>query len=212
MGKKEDYCFRQLAYNYVLLTDIPRERFRLYNSEFQCLENDNALLTYGYIDHDAGLTFEILCFAKYKSENVVELRPGNPNVSFKIRYDGITSDIEILQYDISMAEYKEKVKMVQNGYRHSDDIEEIRKYEALDLDRHPQFPDDVGALAYKVGYRMERMWVRTEKIVNGKVVGTLLNQPKSDVFGLNRGDFVTLVSVPAKNRRYTMIEPSDLYL
>ena len=46
MSKIEDYGFRQLAGNYVLLTNMPMERFRLYNSEFQCLEGDNALLTY----------------------------------------------------------------------------------------------------------------------------------------------------------------------
>lgn len=57
------YSFRDLHHNYVLIKDVA-DRFRLYNLEFQCLEGDNSLLTYGYIDHTAGLTFEVLCFAK----------------------------------------------------------------------------------------------------------------------------------------------------
>ena len=211
MSKIEDYGFRQLAGNYVLLTNMPMERFRLYNSEFQCIEGDNALLTYGYIDHEAGLTFEVLCFAKVHPNKKLEFRPGNEKTTFKIRYDGMVGDIAILPYDISMAEYLGKVKMVSEGYNHSEAVSEIRKYEAIDTDRHPQFPDDVCALLFKEGVQMERIWVRTNQIINGKVAGTLLNQPNSPKFGLNRGDVVTLVTVPADGRKFTVVEMPDIY-
>lgn len=211
MSKIEDYSFRQLAGNYVLLTNMPMERFRLYNSEFQCLEGDNALLTYGYIDHEAGLTFEVLCFAKVHPNKKLEFRPGNEKTTFKIRYDGMVGDVDILPYDISMTEYSEKVKMVSEGYNHSEAVSEIRKYEAIDADRHPQFPDDVGALLFKEGVQMEKVWVRTNQIINGKVAGTLLNQPNSPLFGLNRGDIVTLVCVPADGRYFTVVETPDIY-
>lgn len=211
MSKIEDLSFRKLAGNYVLLTNIPMERFQLYNSEFQCLEGDNALLTYGYIDHQASLSFEILCFAKYIPEKRIELRPGNSKISFKIRYDGMVGDVVVLPYDISMAEFHNKVKMVSEGYRYSDDVEEIRKYDLIDSDRHPQFPDDVGALLFKEGVQMEKVWVRTSAIINGKIAGYLLNQPHSSKFDLKRGDMVTLVSVPTKEGRFTVVEIPDIY-
>ena len=211
MRKIGDFTFRQLDGSYVLITEIPRERFRLYNTEFQCLEGDNALLTYGYIDHEAGLTFEVLCFAKYSPIEKTEFRPGNPNVTCKIRYDGMEGNIHILSYDISMAEFHDKVKMISEGYYHSDDVKKIREYEALDPDRHPQFPDDVGALLFKEGVQMEKVWVRTSSIINGRVAGYLLNQPNSPEFGLNQGDLVTLVSIPTGVRRFTVVETPDIY-
>ncbi len=211
MSKIEDFGFRQLAGNYILLTNIPMERFRLYNTEFQRLEEDNALLTYGYVDHEAGLSFEVLCYAKYAPGKKIQFRSGNPTISFKIRYDGMKGDIAVLPYDISMSEFQDKVKMVSEGYYYSDDIQEIRKYEALDEDRHPQFPDDVGALLFKTGVQMEKVWVRTSAIINGKVAGYLLNQPRAAEFGLKIGDMVTLVSVPTKERRFIVVETPDIY-
>lgn len=178
----------------------------MYNTEFQCLEGDNALLTYGYVDHEAGLSFEVLCFAKYGPDKHIELRPGNDKTTFKIRYSEMIGDVEILPYDISMHEFYKKVKIVSEGYYYSDQLQAIRMFEAIDADRHPQFPDDVGVLLYKEGLQMERVWVRTSSIENGKIVGTLLNKPHSSGFGLNAGDKVTLVPVPVNGRTYLVID------
>ena len=206
----EEYSFRELVNHYVLITNVG-DRFRLYNMQFQCLEGDNALLTYGYIDHEAGLTFEVLCFANIKPSGHVELRPGNPNTTVKIRYDGMVENIAVVPYDISMAEYADKVRMVKEGYRYSDELEEIRKYEALDGDRDAQFPDDVLTVFIRNGINPEKMWVRTEKIIDGKVAGILLNESYSSAFGVHKGDIVRLVSVPVNNGRMTVADTPDLY-
>lgn len=58
---------------------------------------------------------------------------------------------------------------------------------------------------------MERVWVRTDTIENGKIVGILLNQPNSDAFGFNRGDRVALVMIPANGRRFLVVEVPDVY-
>ena len=55
---------------------------------------DNAVLTYGYIDNEVGLSFEVLCLAKYYSYRQTELREGRTDISSKIRYEGIESDVE----------------------------------------------------------------------------------------------------------------------
>lgn len=212
MGQINSFSFRQLAGHYVLLMNIPRERLRAYNSEFLHMEGDNALLTYGYIDHHAGLSFEVLCFVKVYENGKYELRPENNNISFKIRYDGMVGDVFILPYDISMAEYSNKVKMISDGYNHSDEVNEIRKLKEIDADRHPQYPDDVRALLFKDGVKTEIVWVRTNQIINGKIAGTLLNQPNSPLFGFNRGDTVTLVLIPAEGRMVPVVETADIYL
>ena len=112
----EDYSFRELNHQFVLIKDVA-DRFRLYNMEFQCLEGDNSLLTYGYIDHEAGLSFEVLCFAKKDENGAIQLRPGNDTVTFKIRYDGMLGDVEVIPYDIKLAQFQKKVDMVNEGYK-----------------------------------------------------------------------------------------------
>ena len=206
----EDYSFRELNHKFVLIKDVA-DRFRLYNMEFQCLEGDNSLLTYGYIDHEAGLSFEILCFAKKDENGSIQLRPGNEKVTFKIRYDGMIGDIEIIPYDIRLAEFQSKIDMINDGYKESEELEMIRKHTPIDRDRDKQFPDDVCAVLIKSDMKPERIWVRTETIVDGKIVGKLINQPFSDAFGLNVGDMVKLVSVPVKGGQITVIETADIY-
>lgn len=206
----EDYSFRELNHKFVLIKDVA-DRFRLYNMEFQCLEGDNSLLTYGYIDHEAGLSFEILCFAKKDENGSIQLRTGNEKVTFKIRYDGMIGDIEIIPYDIGLAEFQSKIDMINEGYKGSDELEIIRKHTPIDRDRDKQFPDDVCAVLFKSDMKPERIWVRTETIVDGKIAGRLINQPFSDAFGLNVGDMVKLVSVPVNGGQITVIETADIY-
>lgn len=204
------YSFRDLHHNYVLIKDVA-DRFRLYNLEFQCLEGDNSLLTYGYIDHTAGLTFEVLCFAKKDENGGIQLRPGKDATSFKIRYDGMIGDIEIIPYDIKLAEFQRKVDMINEGYKGSQELELIRKHTPIDNDRDKQFPDDVCAYLFKTGVQTERIWVRTETVIDGKVAGTLINKPHSKEFGLDIGDMVKLVSVPIQGKQVTVIETADIY-
>lgn len=206
----EDYSFRDLNHNFVLIKDVA-DRFRLYNMEFQCLEGDNSLLTYGYIDHEAGLSFEVLCFAKKDENGSIQLRPGNETITFKIRYDGMVGDVELVPYDIRLAEFQSKINMINEGYKGSDELEMIRKHTPIDGDRDKQFPDDVCAFLFKTGIKLERIWVRTETIIDGKVAGRLINKPFSDQFGLNIGDMVKLVSVPVEGGRVTVIETADIY-
>lgn len=206
----EDYSFRELNHQFVLIKDVA-DRFRLYNMEFQCLEGDNSLLTYGYIDHEAGLSFEVLCFAKKDENGAIQLRPGNDTVTFKIRYDGMLGDVEVIPYDIKLAQFQKKVDMVNEGYKESKELEMIRKHTPIDGDRDKQFPDDVCALLFKNGVRPEKIWVRTETIIDGKVAGRLINKPFSDGFGLNIGDMVKLISISTDGGTTTVVEIADIY-
>ena len=205
-----DYSFRDLYHKYILIKNIDR-KLNMYNMEFVCHEGDNAILTYGYIDHEAGLTFEVLCFANKNEAGGIELRPGNESVSFKIRSGSIDGDIEIIPYDIRLMEFRDKVDMINDAYAVSKELELIREHTSIDNDRDKQFPDDVRAMLFKNGVQTELIWVRTETIIDGKVAGVLINQPHSDAFGLKLGDMVKLVSIPLETRYATVIETSDIY-
>ena len=42
---------------------------------------------------------------------------------------------------------------------------------------------------------MEIIWVRTSRIIDGKIAGYLLNQPNSSEFGVSQGDVIKIVPV-----------------
>lgn len=87
--KISEMNFRELAYNYVLFSDVKPEKFGVYSQTFSSEPGDNAVLTYGYIDNQAGLSFEVLCCARKNSDGSIELRDSKDDTSFKIRYGGI---------------------------------------------------------------------------------------------------------------------------
>ena len=193
--KIEDKNFRELAYNYVLFYNIEPRRFAAYANAYPSEPGDNAVLTYGYIDNQAGLTFEMLCCARRHLDGRVELRAGNPTTSFKIRYDDITSDVETLPYNIRFDEYQKFVDIVSEGYGKGTDIEKIRKDTTFDALRYPSFPDDIAVLFFKPGVRNEQIWVRTSRIIDGKIAGSLMNQPNSPEFGVRQGDIVKIIPI-----------------
>ena len=64
------------------------------------------------------------------------------------------------------------------------------KVEAIDTSRSPEFPDDVLVILIHGNNAPEGCWVRCEKIADGMMAGTLLNEPDSD-FGVHRGDLIS---------------------
>lgn len=203
--KIEAKNFRELAYNYVLFYDIEPSRFAAYASTYPSKPGDNAVLTYGYIDNQAGLSFEMLCCARRYPDGRIEFREGNPTTSFKIRYEGITSEVETLPYSIRFDEYQKFVDIVLDGYGKGTDIEKIRKDTTFDSLRYPSFPDDIAVLFFKPGVRNEQIWVRTTHISNGKIAGYLLNNPNSDEFGVEVGDTVELVPIRKDDGSYIAV-------
>lgn len=209
-AKIEGFGFRDLYHQYLLVV-ADEGWLRTFAPEFQRIEGDNALLVYGYVDHHAGMTFEILCYAKRYPNGATELRPGNGKVSSKIRYDGVRGQMIPIDYDVKMEEFRDKITIVNEGYRTSDDMEAIRNYKKLDESRNPQFPDDILVYLVVPEVKLEKIWVRTEKVVDGHVAGTLLNQPHSELSGLNMGDLVKILSVEGNSGPVLVIDIPQLY-
>lgn len=209
-AKIEEFSFRNLYHQYLLIL-ADEVWLRTFAPEFQRIEGDNALLVYGYVDHHAGLTFEVLCYAKRHPDGRTELRPGNAKATSKIRYNGVRGVLAPIDFDVTMTEFRDKINMVKEGYRTSDDVEIIRDYKKIDENRHPQFPDDVLAYLVIPNEKPEKIWVRTEKVVDGQIVGMLLNQPYSDKCGLNRGGLVKLLSIAGDKGNVLVVDILQLY-
>lgn len=187
--------FRQLAYNYVLFSNIPVEKYGVFAQSFPSEPGDNAVLAYGYIDNQAGLSFELLCCAKKHEDGSIEYREPQEDTSFKLRYDSLDSEVETIPYRIAFDKYQQKVDMVMSSYGAGTDLEKIRKDTTFDQYRYSSHPDDILVLFFKPDIRSEEMWVRTSEIVDGKIAGHLMNKPNSPEFGVECGDLIKIVPV-----------------
>ena len=186
-GKKENFSFRDLIDGLVLVKDL--KAVAVAGNEFEHKNGDNGVLTQGYIDHTAGITFEILCVVRVEEDGRVEYRTPNPSVSFKLRYDSFEGDV-ILLSDKLIPVYQDKIDMIRNGYQVSEEIMKARNSSVFDAFRHPQFPDDMLLYFIQDGFQTEGIWCRVEGEENGRPKAKLLNEPNQD-FGIHIGEELT---------------------
>ena len=186
-GRIESFGFRDLTTGLVLI--VNDRNFKAAEKTFEHELLDNAILACGYIDHDAGITFEVLCLGEFDSNGQIHLRRGNPKVSMKLRYDSIDGIIVLLEDEIP-PEFQDKVNMVREGYMVNESIMKARNSRVFDDFRHPQFPDDVLLIFYKQGLSTEGIWCRIEAEIGGRPAAVMMNEPNSD-FGVHKGDLIS---------------------
>lgn len=157
---------------------------------FPNYKNANCFIGYGYIDHMAGFTEEVLCLAKIENEKI-EIFEGNTEETLKMRMD--TKDIEgyfsndQLEKDLKKT-FKEMIKIIDTNYENKE-LKALREDEVFDEFRHSEYIDDVLVCFHKDGLKDEHCWVRLEKTSPKGCVGILLNEPNQD-FGIHEGNEV----------------------
>ncbi len=182
-----DIGFRGLYHNFIILQLT--ERLKSVANDFPGAKNAECALVYGYIDHTAGLTLEILALGN-KSGSDFHFENGNNNIRSFIRI-GAVKDCVFYSADSNeeyVSRYVEKIEMLK-GYMPSEDIEKIRDMEFLDSCRSAEYPDDVSVYLIKEGCKPEGCWIRVEKIDEPGLAGILLNEPDQNI-GCHKGDMV----------------------
>lgn len=112
---------------------------------FASEKGDNEIFLFGYIDHYAGLSFEVLYYAKREENGHLILRNPNDNVSMKIRYDDIEGDIDYYENDI-LYKYQIKPNMISRHYGYGTELELVRNDTSFDNRRYEVFPDDIAVI------------------------------------------------------------------
>ncbi|NLV22451.1 MAG: hypothetical protein GXY49_10760 [Syntrophomonadaceae bacterium] len=163
----------------------------------------NGLLCYGYVDEEAGLTFESLAPTLLVDGDYSV--SGDAGVVLKIRAETV-ADTEIIPIENKALTkcFEDRIKLVEQHYYQNTDTLECRAITELDPFRHPFFPDDLQALLTKDGIKPEAIWVRTKKhlgchqgtfIIRGK----LLDEPFHD-YGIHAGDTITFGALNSPDR------------
>ncbi len=151
------------------------------------LDHLYGALMYGYIDHNAGFTFEIMAL-ETKKQNI-EYRIVPIGVSCKIpRFDVQEMNIEILD-NVNVDLFQDKIDIVAKATQVSRELEELRLYKELDPSRHLEYPDDVMVYFLEEGKEPEACWIRLEGMQDGKMYGTVLTVLHQD-FGVKEKDTV----------------------
>ena len=197
--KYKDVDFRVICNNFCIFSLSDNLRQTLKKAEttglIKNIDKAKSILTYGYIDHSAGLTLELLATCMTDKNGTFQFFDVD-NTTLKIRIGMVQEDDFMLYDDIGdnlKSRYKDKVNMILKSYKVSKDVENSRKIETLDSLRSKEYPDDVLVIFQKDEYKEygEVCWVRTEKIEKKEnyFSGILLNEPEKD-FGIHNGEKV----------------------
>ena len=155
-------------------------------NDFPGVKEADSVLTYGYIDHEAGVTMEILC-ACIKGEDDIKLAKGNDEVRSFVRI-GAIEDVEFMHIDKRISKRFEKKLKTLSHY--ADDEFGLRAFTELDHLRHKTSVDDILVILRKKDHKEgEGVWVRVEGMTEMFYFGKLLNQPFDD-YGYKEGDMV----------------------
>ena len=165
-------------------------------SIFEVTDDVTGLLCYGYIDEQAGISFEILCCAVYDAaKKALKLLHGNDEQLAKIRLaELLEAQAAVLPSEMPrLSEFRRKVAMVQNAYKADEATEAMRKLTSLDPARLTTHPDIVTVYLVR-GDEAEAVFVLLKEVREVNIIGTLLSEPQK-ASGLHKGDEISFFLV-----------------
>lgn len=184
--KYRETGFRALYKNFAAFT--LRDDMKQYIEHLPDAEKANCILTYGYIDREAGLTMEVIC-AGIRDGNMFTFFECSEEVRAILRIGSVIED-EFYVLDDSdetlSRKYSNKLEILKD-YEAPEEIEISRSMELFDKSRHELYPDDVLVYLTKKGLNPEGCWARIIGLGDHSVMGTLLNEPDQD-FGYHEGE------------------------
>ena len=165
-------------------------------SIFEVTDDATGVLCYGYIDEQAGISFEILCCAVHDADKkTLKLLHGNDEQSAKIRLaELMEAQAAVLPSEMPrLSEFQSKVTMVQKAYKADEATEAMRKLTSLDPARLATHPDTVTVYLVR-GDEAEAAHVLLKEVREVNIIGTLLSEPQK-VSGLHKGDEISFFLV-----------------
>ena len=190
--KYEQVGFRGVYHEFLMFC-LDDGEMRKVLSDFPGIDEANSYIGYGYIDHDAGVTVEILALVNAGNE-IEFFESYSKQASTKIRMEELKDFAFVILPDPDdqiRSKYKEILDIIDEGYKCSEELHKTRCFDFLDRLRDPICIDDVKVILAKDGLDPEKVWVRiegTRYTDNGAfLVGNLIVEPYQN-FGVHDGD------------------------
>ena len=187
--------FRTLANQFLLVKNMDEKtKAMIENAGFSVRPEDNAMLVYGYIDQEVGLSFELLCAACACDDGEVLLGPVNHTTAFKFRYGSFDGEVLPFTDESQLHPFLDRARKIDEAYQAPEDVELLRTLKDIDPLRAPGYPDDLLVVFLKEGLQKEGIWCRTEEInrTENYVWMRMLNEPAGS-FGKHVGDLVKVI-------------------
>lgn len=164
------------------------EKLRKIIQEYPGASSANAVLTYGYIDREAGFSLEILAAAQVEGESARFADPSE-KVRATIRIGAVKEEDFLIFDDEDGTLYKRYADKIDalHIFDANEEIEETRNMIFLDESRHEEYIDDVSVYLTKDGLEPELCWVRIMGLAEHCIIGNLLNEPHQN-FGYHIND------------------------
>lgn len=198
-----EYAFRDLNNKLCYIDEIPNQ---VVLEEFLSDENVTGFIGYGYVDHLAGFTFEVMACARKMDEDII-VYPGNNYMTFKYRMRNVMSKecivLDETKYD--MQDFKTKIDRVNKIYGSDEEINALRDIVEIDGSRSNEFPDDVLVTLYKDNVKPERAWFRLEGLNEQYIQGRLLHDLTNKGYGLETGDVSNLALMQDENEKIHLL-------
>ena len=189
------------------------DKFRKAMEGYPNVEDANYMLVYGYIDHEAGLTLEVIAAGIEKDERFKFFEPSQ-ETRFFIRVGAVENDDFALFDDSDNSlrnRYAEKLEML-SAYEVDEEIEKTREMGFLDESRHPHYPDDVQVYLMRDGLDPEICWARIIGLGDHWIMGVLLNEPNQN-FDYHQGEKIAFFVEKTEDEKiicYSDMNPSQL--
>ena len=172
------------------------------------IDDDTGAIAYGYIDEQAGLSFQIAKLASLK-DNHLSIRDSIENAMLIMRFGSLKDAkyLDLTQTDLDVNQFEDFEKLIRDSYDTSNsDKEQLRSMTFLDACRHPEYPDDLAVLLLHGDLQPEQVWVRGDYLSEHEIRGDLLNEPNAD-FGVHIGDAIQIVPYKKDDGSIICISP-----
>ena len=204
--KYQETGFRALYHNYAV---FPIDPVKDAVKDFPAYDQADCMLVYGYIDHVAGLSLEVLALGKTNEEGY-RFFDGRPDARVFIRIGAVKEmEFSLLERDDLDDRFRDKIRMLDE-YERNADLTESRKLPFLDKYRHDECVDDVRVFFIKEGIETELCWARIERLQKPMIVARLLSEPHQG-FGVRAGDeFSFQAKTDENNETYLIADLSSV--
>ena len=205
MRSVKDANFREFYHRFVYIEcrDILEKLMKDFLNE-----DDTGAIAYGYIDEQAGLSFQITKLASLKDNNLY-IRDSIEKAMMIMRYGSLekASYLDLSLTDLDLSQFADFEEMIRESYDTDNDAkEQIRTMSFLDACRHPDYPDDLAVILLKGDNQPEQVWVRGNYLTEHEIRGELLNEPNAD-FGVHYGDSIQIVPYKQDDGRIICVSP-----